>query len=249
LRPEESRFPGERLAPAGVHAQDREVALFDKPLASETVPPGTGAHPTGEITCTWYRDFMVRETDTDTPGPGAAMRIPVSAAAGRPACGAAPPAEAIQLTKGDYSLLGRMGPFLLFAATDPNGAVPFHVLAADDGRRLYSDGMDVTVGLRAVTLEQGALRLRFLRGFNGSCSIVRDGAGCWAKMAREGMIGPALAASPPPVQVCVAAYRKADPPATADDPSLITYEVDMTLDLSGSTRLLSRGPVGCEPMP
>ena len=70
-------------------------------------------------------------------------------------------------------------------------------------------------------------------------------------MAREGAIPRALAQSPPPVQACVEAYR-ADfmgRPVPADDPSIITYEVDMTLDLSGHTDVLWRGPLGCQPMP
>jgi hypothetical protein len=220
----------------------REAALFDRPVSVQKIPAKSDTDPVGEIMCTYYADLMIRETGTDSPAPGPATII----AGAHPACNAQQAAKAISLKTEDFSLTGRKGRFLVFGATDPNGAVAFMVIDAASGRVLYTDA-ELTDGLRSVTLENGGLHLRFKRAFNGSCSILKDGAACWAKMAADGNIPHTLAQTPPPVQACAAAYRKGKVPA--DDPSLISYDVDMALDASGTANVTPRGAVGCAPMP
>ncbi len=237
------------FGPAALHAEDsvsREAALFDRPAAVRSVPPKTDNDPAGEIRCTYYGDFMVRETGTDSPAPGPAAIIPAPDAGRRPACNAAPAARTVPLKTEEHALLGRKGPFLVFEAADPYGAVPFIVLDANTGRLIYSDGKH-TDGLRSVALEGGALRIRYPRAFNGACSIIKDEAGCWSKIALAANVPPALAQSPPPVPACTTAYRRAEAPA--DGPSMIIYDLDVTLDISGRTQVNSFGTVGCEPMP
>jgi hypothetical protein len=250
------------LSSAAAHAEGRAypcAALFDHPVAVQRVPPRSSADHIGEVTCTYYRDFMVRETGTDGPAPGPASIIPVSDASRGPLCNAAQAARAVSLKTAYYGLTGRKGPFLFFSETDPNGAVAFLIVTAATGRVIHSDGMlagytaddgkVIDCTLHSVALEDSALHLRFTRAFNGSCSIAKDGATCWARMAREGKIPRSLAQSPPPTEACATAYRKQQLPADDPDPSEIHYDVDVTLDQSGRMRVNARGAIGCEPMP
>ena len=221
--------------------------LFDRPLAVQSVPPASADDPGGAIRCTYYRDFMVRETGTDSPAPGPAAVIAVVDAARRPPCSAAPAAREVALKTEDFALRGRKGPFLVFEAADPNGAMPFSVVEAGSGRIVYSDSEIPPDGLHAVVLAGGVLHIRYTRAFNGSCSVLKDAAGCWAKLAREGNFPPQLAQSPPPVKMCAAAYRREDVPS--DDPSMITYDVDVALEVSGKSEVKFVGNAGCAPMP
>ena len=240
---------GALLCPPPLHAErslGAEAALFDRPLAVKTVPPKSANDETGELICTYYRDVMVRETGTDSPAPGPAAIIPVPDAARRPACNAAHAAQEIPLKTEQYYLLGRKGPFLFFDEADPNGAERFMILDASTGRTLYADGRTFE-GVKSVALEAGALHIRFIRAFNGSCSVSQDAPGCWPKLVQEGKIPAQLAQSAPPVHACTASYAREKAPA--DDPSVISYGIDMTVDRAGDTKIHSFGSLGCEPMP
>jgi hypothetical protein len=225
-------------------APSREARLFDPPAAVKTLAPKSADDPIGQVTCTYYAGLMVRETGTDTPDPGAATMVQAAASAKRPTCGRAASPIAIAMKTDGYSLLGRKGPFLVFEATDPNGAVDFLVIDAKSGRTLFEDGKSDRVGLSAVSLSGGALRLRYTRGLNASCSVAQ-GAACWAKLAHDGAIPAALGRTAPPVQACKTAYRK----TPADDPSIILYPVETVIDSAGKSQVTVRGPISCEPMP
>jgi hypothetical protein len=238
------------------HSADPCAALFDHPLAVQTVPASSSAGPGEDVTCTYYRDFMVRDTGTNSPDPNdprPATIISVSDASRRPACNAARAAHAAREVSPKTvhtGLLGRKGPYLFFA--NFNGAAEFYILSAATGRVLYSDGIyggGTDCPLQSVAVKDGTLHIRFTRAFFGSCSIPKDGASCWARMAQEGKIPRSLAQSPPPVPACAAAYRKQQLPPDDSDPSIIYYDMDMALDPSGRTQVNSRGTIGCEPEP
>jgi hypothetical protein len=229
-------------APAKAAGVSREARLFDPPAAVKTLPPKSSDDLVGEITCTYYAGLMVRESGTDTPDPGAATVLHVSGA--RPVCGRSASAIAIAMKTEGYSLLGQKGPFLVFDATDPNGAVDFLVVDPRTGATLFEDGKSEG-GLTSVSLRGGVLRLRYTRGLNAPCSIVQGGAACWAKLAHDGSIPAAMGKTAPPVQACKAAYRK----TPADDPSIILYPVETTIDGAGKSQVTVRGPISCEPTP
>jgi hypothetical protein len=239
------------VAPAGGAAADppsHEARLFDRPAAVKTLAPKSADDPVGQITCTYYAGLMVRETGTDTPDPGDATMVQFPASAQRPTCGRAASPIAIALKTEGYSLLGRKGPFLVFDATDPNGAVDFLVISAGSGAKLFEDGKSER-GLRALSLSKGVLRLTYTRGLNAPCSVLKDGASCWASLAHAGAIPAALGHAPPPVRACSAAYRRGPRPTPADDPSIILYAVVTSIDGSGKSNVTVSGPVTCEPMP
>jgi hypothetical protein len=227
-------------------AIDREQRLFDPWSAVKTVPAKPADDPLGEITCTYYPGLMVRETGTDTPDTGAATVVAYTGA--RPTCSKAAPAGSVTMKTQDFSLLGRKGPFLVFDAADPNGAVDFLVIAAATGKTLFTDAKSDTGGITAASLVGGVLHLKYRRGINADCSVLQNGAACWAKLVKAGALPASLAKAPLPVQACTSAYRKGQPRAPADDPSIILYDVETTVDLAGKSVVTIRGPVGCEPM-
>jgi hypothetical protein len=145
-----------------------------------------------------------------------------------------------------YVFAGRKGPYLLFEAADPNGAVPFKILAASDGRPVYSDAT-TGGGFQSIDIAGGALHLRYTRGFNGRCSILKDGQACWTKMAQEGRFPPTLVQASPPMEACASIYQTTKTPA--DDPNIISYNVDILVDGSGRTQLKSVGAPECAPLP
>jgi hypothetical protein len=232
----------------GADAPSREARLFDSPTSVKTIAPQSADDPVGQITCTYYAGLMLRETGTDTPDPGDATMVQFPASAQRPTCGRQASPVAIALKTEGYSLLGRKGPFLVFDATDPNGAVDFVVIAASSGATLFEDGKSER-GLRTASLDKGVLRLTYSRGLNAPCSVLKDGASCWASLAHAGAIPASLGRAPPPVHACAAAYRKGPRPTPADDPSIILYAVATTIDRSGKADVTVSGPVSCEPMP
>lgn len=221
---------------------DAFARSLDRPLATKVVKAKGDA---GQITCTYYADLMVRETGTDSPDPDNATLARIAKSATRPACNATAPAGAVTVKTEGYGLEGRRGAFLIWDATDPNGAIDFLVINPA-GKLLFEDGLSPTLGLsRSATLESGRLRLKYTRGYNADCSIVENPKGCWAHLVAGGKVPktmPALASAP---TSCLAAYRKTE----RSDPSVVTYLVDLTVDPAGKTQVLSFGPVSCQPQP
>jgi hypothetical protein len=235
------------LMGAQAQAADRLAAQLDRASAVRKVPPKSGDDPNGQITCTYYRDLMVRESGTDTPDPNDSTLVPIAAASPRPACDATHHSGETTLKTQGYSFAGRKSGFLLFSATDPNGAIPFMVLDAGSGKIIFQDGTPADRGIQAIAVENGALHLRYTHGFNASCSIMQDAAGCWSRLVTEGKVPPGMAQSVPSSKLCAASY-KADR-ATPDDPSVVSYAVDTMVDSTGNARVVPRGPVGCAPVP
>jgi hypothetical protein len=247
-QPRGTPISGQQVSGEGTHSGSRETALFDHPVTVQRVPAKTSADPVGEVRCTYYPDLMVKETGTDSPNPGNATIVPVSGASEHPACTHATTVRGAPLKTDGYYLIGKKGPYLVFAVADPSGAQNFKIIDAGTGQQIFADSRRST-GFRSAAVENGALHVRYTRAVNGPCSIVKEGSVCWAKMVRAGAIPRELALSPPSVQICAAEYRKEKAPAPADDPSIIFYDVDITLDESGKAQVNSRGAVGCEPMP
>jgi len=136
----------------------------------------------------------------------------------------------------------------VFAAADPSGAQDFKVIDVGTGRQIFADSRRWT-GFQSVAVENGALHIRYTRAVNGPCSIVKDGSACWARLVQSGAIPREMAQSPPSVQACTAACRRGKSPAPAIAPSIIFYDIDLTLDAAGNVQVNSHGAVQCEPMP
>ena len=231
------------LVTAQAQAADQLAAQFDHPVAVKKVPPKSDDDPNGQITCTFYRDLMVRESGTDSPDPNDATLIPIA----RPGCDATKHSGDIDLKTQGFSFVGRKANFLLFSATDPNGAIPFMVIDAANGQVIFQDGTSAEHGMQTVAVESGSLHLRYTRGFNASCSMIQDAAGCWSRLVSEGKVPPGMAQPVPAPKLCAASYKAAR--SRADNPSVISYPVDTVVDAAGHAQTTSRGPVACSPMP
>jgi hypothetical protein len=233
------------LSPAWASAESAFVKSLDRPTSTKVVHDESSAD-LGQITCTYYADLMVRETGTDSPEPNNATLKLLPKGAARPACSAAALAGAVTLKTEGYALQGRKGGFLIWDVSDPNGAEPFMVMEARTGRSMFMDGLSPTPGLRrAATLENGLLHLKYTRGYNAPCSIAQNAQGCWSKIVAAGGAPKSMPALTRAPASCLAAYRHTQ----ADDPSVVTYTVDMTLDAAGKATLLSHGAVSCQPQP
>lgn len=226
-------------------AQDittREAALFDKPVSKKVVLAKLEDNPSGEITCTYFPDLMIKEIGTDSPTPDDAIVVRTASAP----CSGPSIADGFTLATKNHSFIGKKGAFLFFGATDPNGAIPFVIIEAASGKIIYSDGK-IDPGFRSVEIESGKVHIRFRRAFNASCSILKDGASCWSRLLGEGKIPRAMAQSQPTLQACVASYSKLQ--AQPSVPSMIVYDVDMNLEINGKSQILSRGQPSCLAIP
>jgi hypothetical protein len=225
--------------------QDRLAAQLDRPVATKTVPAKSDDDPNGQIQCTYYHDFMLRETATDTPDPNDATLIPITAGAPRPGCDAVQHDKQLILKTEGYSYIGRKERFLLFSDTDPNGAVPFMVLDADSGKAIFDDGTPPDHGMQVVALDHGTLHLGYTRAFNAPCSLLKDPVGCWSRLVADGRVP--RGAAQPPRDLCAASYKEENAPA--DDPSIVSYAVDTTIDATGQVHVVPHGAIGCAPVP
>jgi hypothetical protein len=228
--------------------------LFDPPDAFQDLPAIEGAHPAEALRCGWYADFMIRQTRTDSPAMGPSYVVRASPSGTRPVCRAAATPRDTRLELDSETLLGRKGDYLIYEATDANGAEPFIVLHLPDGRQIYGDEKNdfpnaaSKPGFQIVELQGQTLHLRYSRGYNASCSILKDGVACWNKAMKEGHFARAVASQPVPIESCATSY-KVDNQTPSTDTSMIVYDVDMTLTAAGKATVLSRGPITCLPAP
>lgn len=235
------------LLSIAAHAQapDALAAQLDRPVSTERVPAKSDDDPVGQIECTYYRDLMLRETGTDTPDPNDATLVPIATAAPRPPCDMAESANLLTLKTEGYSYVGRKDHFLLFSATDPNGAVPFMLLDTGGGKVIFEDATPPDRSIDTVVLDNGALHLGYKRAFNASCSLLQDPVSCWSSLVADGKIPNGLAQ--PSRDLCAVAYKEEQAPV--EDASIVSYAVDTTIDASGQVRTTAHGTIGCAPMP
>jgi hypothetical protein len=170
--------------------------LFDPPQAVTRIE-GPNLTAAQSFECTWYSDFMLRETETDSPGRGQSYFVQQPANGVPRACPGAHNSSDIPLDRGDTAFMGRKGKFLFYEATDAPSAEPFSIWHVPDGRRIYSDSMNATSGLKAISLVGEVLHLTYVRAYAANCSLLKDSASCWARSMKAGHFARAVAAQPP----------------------------------------------------
>lgn len=181
-------------------------SLFDPPLSTQKVvlPASKSTPNKTKVTCRYYAHFMVKEVDEGEVGAAQLSIIPIDAATPKPACQRKNAASEKVVNPDDWSgyFDGVKGGYVFFTADDGvNSGLGFAVVDSADAKKLFED---VAFGkLRSVALEGTTLTLRYARNFAGDCSVVRDGAGCWTKIAAAA----SLPSAPQPD--CVAGYTKA----------------------------------------
>jgi hypothetical protein len=223
---------------AAVSASAQTPDQFDKPAAVRSIKPKPD-HST-EIRCTYFADLMVRETQDGPSSENAAIvRDPKA-----PCIAKTGPGETVLDTNG-MTFDGRRGAFLLFSDLDPHGATGFVVIDAKTGKILLRDAALSHPVLQSLALENGSLRLRYRRGVNAPCSLMANAQKCWAQLVKDGAVPFDMKA--PSGDICRDAYKRDKAPR--NNPSIVVHATEVTIDAGGSTRVLSRGAVGCESMP
>lgn len=235
------------LALAAMPAGAQPVPDFDPPVKVVTILTS----PLSEVTCIYYRDVMIQTLGADLPAPGGALILPDHDANALIPCRVVTQlrADTISVSSRGYdmALIGRKGRFLIFGFSDPTGIQIFDVIS---GRSLFVDGLYGSVG--AVTLSHGVLHMRYSRAVGAKCSLVTDNAGCWAKIVASGALPHGVVVRPPPSKICRNSYNRAFYQMYGaagsdryDDPSVISYAVDLTLDDAGYAAALPAGPLQC----
>lgn len=227
------------IACAGIPAFAQKAgAVFDKAAASKTL---TGKNDVKTI-CTSYADVTVRETQ-DGPTSDKAMLLRGAKAA----CDARTPAGAAMLDTEGLYLVGRKGDYLLFSGLDAHGAADFVAIDARSGKVVLRDGTVGSPEFASAKAEGGVVTLSYTRGINAPCSLLNSGARCWGSLVDDGKIPEALARPAPAASLCAAAYKKAKSPK--DNPSVISFAVETTIDAAGKVATVAKGKVVCDAMP
>lgn len=217
---------------------------YERPLNVRRIVPEDRHDPVGERRCTYYRDWIVRESGVDTPGPGPAELVMLTGAAPTPDCATAPTARVLE-TEG-FSFLGRLGEYLVFTATDPNGAVDFRVLDGRDGAPVFADAS--APGSRpSADLVPAGLQLRYRRALNAPCSLVVAGETCWQTLLDSGRIPADLKDARPSITTCREGY--AYPGIAPDSPTLVKYPVTVIIGRAAPPRVVRTGRVRCGVVP
>ena len=111
---------------------------------------------------------------------------------------------------------------------------------AKSGRVLFEDAIAPTIGLpRTASLDHGRLRLAYRRAVNLDCSLVQDTAACWGKAVAAGQAPRDLPRLTKPPKRCWASYMH----TAKSDPSILEYQLELTLDAAGHSTVISQGPV------
>jgi hypothetical protein len=224
-----------------------QTAGYDPPTKMVNIPP-SGLPGSGDgVTCTYYGDVMIRVSGTDTPAPDNALILPSSSRCGRSA-----PSHGMELQSGASDLAGRKGNFLVFGLSDPTGATAFTVFNVQNGRQLFQDGLLGYHGM-SIKMSGDILYMRYLRGVNTTCSLLSDRDGCWSQLLANGVVPRGAFSGPPSLETCKKSYDS-DPvdqrsPNPDNDPSIISYEVALTLDSKGNAIVKPVGALRCDPMP
>jgi hypothetical protein len=257
---------GAALAPTAWAAPAPHI--FDAATSIDKVTvPAKKDTPKTTITCRYFAHFMVKEVDTGEVGAAQLSIIPADATH-KPACQQANAANEKVVSADDWGgyFKGVKGDYVFFDAEDgTNGAMGFAVFGTD-AKKLFED--DAFGDFHEVTLAGAALTIKYQRSFAGPCSVVKDGAACWAKIA--GATG--VAATPAPD--CAAGYLKAknemakgrcdaartptpacmtkalkelDAQKWNDAPSVIVFEAQTTIAAGKATTTASGPALACHP--
>ncbi len=242
------------IACAGLAGRAAAAEFSEQPVRVEELESQAGSPPRPQkIRCLSYAGFMVRTVhDGDDIGTSSvAVAVPSA-----PCTAELGPRLVVLPGAGSMEVGGAVGRFLLLVWPDgANGATVFSVFDTVTRRKLYTDSVKLDGFTRLAAGHGGdTLELGFVRVLDARCSLVVEGAACWARFSREAKLPPEIVRRGPPLAACAAAYaqgsavrKQGAPKPRAEDPSVVAYEVGMTIPASGSVKVLSRGELSCWP--
>jgi hypothetical protein len=212
---------------------------YDPPVAQRRV-----AGPEGrETVCTIFSDVTLIE---QLDGPTALA--PVLVADPKGGCAPPRPGTGVALALDGMAFVGRVGPMMIFSQMDPHGAVAIAVAEVILGKTVVF--RDATVGeppFRKAEIGHSAFVLGYVRGINAACSLLKDAAGCWAKLIDEGKVPREMAEMAPDGSICLKSYAAENAPL--DGPSIVTWTNEVEIFADGRIRRTSQRDFGCLPQP
>jgi hypothetical protein len=230
-------------APAFAAGPDFSATAFDKPLARKTVdigPAETVPPSEKQVRCAYFPTFMVKEIDEQEVGAAQLSLLPATA----PCQHANLPAErVVDIDTWSGYFAGAHGEFVVFSAGDGiEGGMGFAIVRPPDANILYSAVAKTRLHFAAAA--GGTTLVRFEAIHPGDCSVIANGAACAAA------IGKAAGTAPPDIALCkrgYAATKGASRQSLASDPSVISYNVTVTLDATRATARIEGAPTACWP--
>src|SRR5665213_2520858 len=232
---------------------------YDKPVRKTVVNLGPSPYlmPNDprpiQLSCFYYADFMVKELDNPgLKGSSWVTGTPVTNE-NLPACRLAHASAERFISNDGWIFEGVKGSLLFLGAPDgdDNGGMPFRILDAKTGKKIFEDSAWWNDHLKFVHTTDETLSLRYLRVVGGDCSIPKDGTSCWSKFRKH--YGLALATVP----TCTGYRHEGDkewvvgeegvPPEEIKTPSAIAYPVAVKLFPRPSIRAVP-GLVKCSPV-
>jgi hypothetical protein len=223
-------------------------ALFDRPLSTArvAVPPLDPGGPAGAVRCFRYGTFFVKEVDYGEHGDDHIAVAPIAKRAPAPACQLRVGKREVALPSSAESyFLGAKGRFGFVQSTTGQDGTLFAIHDLARGAILHADQMALGSVPAGLVLADGTLSIDYVRSVSGSCSIPAGGAACWARIATEAGLPPAIAAALPPLALCRAGYAAAR--AARGEASVLNYRVSLTIDATGRRQLRSGAITACRP--
>ncbi len=230
-------------APLAAAPGDPPAPAYDKPLATRKTKSRKY-----ETVCVYFPDFMLKSR-TPLQGEGGA-ETPIVVRVKDAPCGEAKAAGETALKAADENattaFAGRKGAFLIFEGSLEQNR-DFAILDAASGRLLFKDTSGFGARIDAVSLDSGALSLRYRRDVtpSESCSLMANARACWARVAAEGKLPASAAKQTPSPQLCAAAYKAAG--AQPSQESRLELPVEVRVDVALKAEVKANGPVVCEP--
>jgi hypothetical protein len=249
------------LASTASAREGQNAAPFDRPLQARTVHVGKK-----EIHCYTFARVMVKEIDAGEIGDEQISLLPV----GSPCQAKNVPNEHVVSGKTWIGyFLGAKGDYVFLSAGDGvNGGLGFAVLHGADVTSLFQDSVKFEhdqLRFQSIAEDANGLKLHYTRVYTGPCSVQTEGA-CWTRIATATHLP---AAQPPD---CAAGYLRAKQDLAAarceiahhknavcirqemdrmqsDDasPSVIGYDVDVTIAPPQTSIQPANGPLVCWP--
>lgn len=212
---------------------------YDPPAEQRRV-----AGPEGrETVCTTFSDVTLIE---QFDGPTGLAPVLVADPKGR--CAAPRPGTGVALELDGMAFAGRVGPMMIFSQMDAHGAVDIAVAEVIlDKKVVFRDAAVGEPLIRKAEIGRSAFLLGYVRGINASCSLLKDAAGCWAKLIDEGKVPREMAEMAPDGSICLKSYAAENAPL--DDPSIVTWTNEVEIFSDGRIRRTSQRDFGCLPMP
>jgi hypothetical protein len=230
-------------------ARAEPPAPFDKPLKTLRValqPDALNPQSKPKVTCTYYATFMVKEVDLGEVGADQVSLLPISPQAKAPPCVRANAAGERVFPAAAWSgyFLGVRGQYIFLDGSDGwQGGMPFAVFTTN-AKKLVDD---TRIKWAAIATTPTGLILRYRRIYEAKCSLFSAPDTCWSDIKKDtGVTG-----TMPDCRVAYVKEQKRVPKfakETADDPTVIDYDVVMTIDGNKhSLKPASGKAIGCRP--